>query len=108
MMFAVIYRGFLKPGKENEYKAAWKTIAKYFIDNRGAIGSTLHKAEDGMYLAYSKWPDKKTRDASWGNTVGDNFPGEIKRAVATLKNCLDPDRELPEIQLELIDEFSSE
>ena len=102
-MFVVIYRGFLKSGTENEYKIAWKTVANYFISHRGALGSTLHKATDGMYLAYSKWPDKKTRDASWGDNTDSNFSDEIKKAVVTLKNCLDPDREFPEIQLEVIE-----
>ena len=106
-MFVVIYRGFLKSGTENEYKISWKTVANYFISNRGAIGSTLHRSENGMYLAYSKWPDKKTRDASWGDNADGNFPDEIKKVIVTLKNCLDPDREFPEIQLEMIDDLSS-
>ena len=104
-MFVVIYRGFLKPGTENEYKNAWKTVANYFISHRSAIGSSLHKSEDGMYLAYSKWPDKKTRDASWGDNADNNFPDEIKKAMTALKNCLDPDRVFPEIQLEVVENF---
>lgn len=105
-MFVVIYRGFLKPGTETEYQIAWKTVANYFISHRGGLGSTLHKSDDGMYLAYSKWPDKKTRDASWGNNADNNFPDEINKAIVTLKNCLDPDREFPEIQLEMIEDVS--
>jgi len=40
-VFAVIYKTYLKPGKEEEYKAAWHTIASYFVKSRGAIGSAL-------------------------------------------------------------------
>jgi hypothetical protein len=64
-MFAIIYRSYVLPGYESQYKDNWYTIANYFVKYRGAIGSCLHQAEDGMYLAYSRWPDKKTRDASW-------------------------------------------
>lgn len=41
---------------------------------RGAIGSCLHKGKDGLWIAYSRWPDKATRDAAW---PGDNVPNEI-------------------------------
>lgn len=47
-MFAVIYRGYIKADKEDEYKKHWHAIAKYMVEKRGALGSCLHKAEDGM------------------------------------------------------------
>ena len=81
-MFAVIYRGYLKENCENQYRTAWKIVANYFIKNRGALGSSLHKAEDGMWLAYSRWPDKKTRDASWGDHADNDFPNEVKSELA--------------------------
>ena len=31
-MFAVIYQGYLKPGRENEYQEAWNKVAQYFIE----------------------------------------------------------------------------
>lgn len=104
-MFVVIYRGYLKPSYEHEYCAAWKTVANYFIKHRGSLGSSLHKAEDGMWLAYSRWPDKKTRDASWGDHANNDFPDEVKSAITTLKNCIDTDRELPEIQLDMVEDL---
>ncbi len=45
--FAVIYRGYLKPGREDDYQNAWQSVAQYFITHRGAIGSCLHRASDG-------------------------------------------------------------
>ena len=63
-MFAVIYIGYVHPEHESEYRKLWKQIAIYFIKNRGTIGSRLHKTSEEEYLAYSMWPDKKTRDAS--------------------------------------------
>lgn len=35
--FAVIYRGYLKPGREGDYQNAWQSVAQYFIKYRGAI-----------------------------------------------------------------------
>lgn len=68
-MFAVIYRFKLKPHQETIYKECWSKIVRYFIEKRGAIGSCLHKGKDDLWVAYSRWPDKATRDASW---PGDN------------------------------------
>jgi len=88
-MFAVIYQGYLKPGREDEYQEAWSKVAKYFIEYRGAIGSCLHKTSDGLWVAYSRWPDKKTRDNSWPgeNAPSEELPLEIRNAVLTIKDC---------------------
>jgi hypothetical protein len=101
-MFAVLYRGFVLPGKEQEYKKNWKIVADYFIAERGALGSTLHKTVDGQFLAYSRWPDKSTRDASWGDTITIN--DTIDNAVTCLKKCIDDSKPHDEIQMEIIDE----
>jgi DNA-binding cell septation regulator SpoVG len=90
-MFAVIYRAYLKTDKENQYQEYWKTIASYFVNERGALGSTLHKTAEGMWVAYSKWPDKRTRDASWPsnkNSINKEFPLEIQEAILGLKQML--------------------
>ena len=78
-MFAVIYRGYLKSECDDKYKKAWRTVASYFVEYRGALGSCLHKTIDGMWVAYSRWPDKATRDASWpGENAPALFGGESK------------------------------
>lgn len=101
---AVIYRGYLKPGKEIEYLNAWQIVAKYFVAHRGATGTCLHRTSDEMWIAYSRWPDQKTRDASWPgeNAPSDILPYEIREAIITIKNCLDPDRKLPDICMEVV------
>lgn len=53
-MFAVIYQGYLKPGRENEYQEAWSKVAQYFIEYRGAIGFCFHRTSDGLWVAYSR------------------------------------------------------
>jgi hypothetical protein len=107
-MFAVIYRGFVKPGFEAEYQKIWHQIAQYFIQHCGAIGSCLHQTEDGMWLAYSRWPNKATRDAAWPgeNAASEkSFPDEIQKAIVMLKNYLDLDRKLPEICMTVMDDL---
>lgn len=105
-MFAVIYQGYLKPGRENEYQEAWSKVAQYFIEYRGAIGSCLHKTSDGLWVAYSRWPNKKTRDNSWPgeNAPSEELPPEIHNAVLTIKDCLDSDRKIPDLCMEVIND----
>lgn len=106
-MFAVIYRGYIKPGRESEYREAWNVLARYFIEKRGAIGSCLHRTSDGMWLAYSRWPDKKTRDASWpgDHAPSMELPPEICMTILIIKDCLDPERQIPEICMEIVDDL---
>jgi hypothetical protein len=106
-MFAVIYRGFVKPGKEAEYQKCWRQIANYFIEHRGALGSCLHKTEDGMWLAYSRWPNKATRDASWPEEDAPNkeLPNYIRQAIINIKECFDKNNKLPDICMEVVDDL---
>lgn len=106
-MFAVIYRGYLKAGKEAEYQKLWHLVAEYFIKHRGALGSCLHKAEDGMWLAYSRWPNKESRDEAWpqDESVNEHFPDEIRDAILGIKDCVDEQRKLPDICMCVIDDF---
>lgn len=102
--FAVIYRGYLLPGKEPEYRDAWQKVAKYFVEKCGALGSCLHRTSDDMWVAYSRWPNQQMRDAAWpgDKTSVVSLPPEIQHAVATLQSCLDPARKLPEICMEIV------
>jgi len=106
-MFAVIYRGYVKHGREVDYKKLWNKIACYFVEQRGALGSCLHHTEDGLWLAYSRWPDKATRDASWpgDSAPSDELPVDIREAISAIKDCLDDSCKLPEICMEVIDDL---
>lgn len=107
-MFAVIYKSYIKPGMEEEFHRAWKLIATYFHEKRGALGSTIHRSEQGYYVTYSRWPDKMTRDASWpkeGEAFSGEIPKEIQEAGLSLKMCLDPKEKFPEVCMEVIDQL---
>lgn len=86
-MFAVIYKFKLKSAQEKQYQEHWHKIANFFIQSRGAIGSCLHKGEDGLWIAYSRWPDKATRDASWpGDDLPNNdFPEDIRHSIEIMQ-----------------------
>ena len=103
-MFSVIYRGYIPDENEEEYRQLWSLIAGYFIESRGAYGSRLHKTKNGEMLAYSCWPDKETRAASW---PGDDAPNEglpetIKQAIIKIKTfTIEP---FEEIQMDVLED----
>lgn len=86
-MFAIIYRFTLKPHQEKIYKECWNKIVNYFIEKRGAIGSCLHKGTDDLWVAYSRWPDKATRDASWpgDNAPSNELPDDIRESIQKMQ-----------------------
>jgi len=105
--FAVIYQGYLKPNRESEYQILWNKIARYFMEHRGAIGSCLHRTSDDLWLAYSRWPSKAVRDASWSDeaTASKELPEEIRNAISALKDCIDQERKISEVSMEVIDDL---
>lgn len=108
-MFAVIYRFKLKPHQETIYKECWEKIVNYFIEKRGAIGSCLHKGTDGLWVAYSRWPDKATRDASWPgeNEPSQELPQEIRDVILKIQALKEENQDLEqyeEICLEVIED----
>lgn len=86
-MIAVIYRFKLRPHQEALYKECWNKIVTYFMEKRGAIGACLHQGEDGLWVAYSRWPDKATRDASWPgeNAPSEELPNEIREVIRQMQ-----------------------
>lgn len=104
-IFAVIYRFALLPGKEKRYQQLWHKVSNYFVNSKGAIGSTLHKTHEGYWLAYSRWPNRATRDAAWptGDTSPDlSLPDPIRSAIIEMKACASTEKTWPPIEMDLI------
>jgi hypothetical protein len=106
-MFAALYQIYLKPGRGSDFQEAWHQIASYFVEKRGAIGSCLHRADDGKWIAYSRWPDKATRDASWPgeNAPSHELPAHIRSAIITIQDSIDQDRKIPEISMDIVNDL---
>ena len=108
-MFAVIYRFKLLPHQETLYRVCWDKIVNYFKEKRGAIGSCLHKGSDDVWVAYSRWPDRATRDASWpgDNAPNEELPIEVRMAIQQMQAIKQENKDLEqydEICLEVIED----
>ena len=104
-MFAVIFRGRINPEKEGLYQKSWKEIASFFINECGALGSCLHKTDDGLWLAYSRWPSKEHRDNAWPGIDADVelLDNKVKQSFLNLKACVV--ESFPEIQLNVVEDL---
>jgi hypothetical protein len=56
-MFAVVYRWRVIAGREAQFEEGWKRGTERIAAEFGGWGSRLHKASDGVYVAYAQWPD---------------------------------------------------
>lgn len=97
-MIAMIYRFKLKPEQEQVYQDCWNKIVHYFKQHCGALGSCLHKSEDGLWVAYSRWPDQATKDAAWPgeNEPNHSLPPDIKAAIKKMQTIKTQNQDLPQ------------
>lgn len=63
--FCVIYRARVAPDKEQQYIAAWSRLTRLLRSERGALGSRLHRGNDGLWYAYAQWPSAEARAAAF-------------------------------------------
>ncbi|MFP5263535.1 MAG: antibiotic biosynthesis monooxygenase family protein [Blastocatellia bacterium] len=73
-MFIVVYRWKLKEGMEDRFRQGWRAATEAISQRYGSLGSRLHKADDGAWVAYAQWPDKERWEAMRGGSPAD-VPG---------------------------------
>lgn len=58
-------------------------------------------------MAYSCWPGKKSRDNFWSgeNAPSEELPLEIRSAVLKIQDCLGPDRKIPDLCMEVVNDL---
>ena len=60
-MFVAVYWWRVHPGKEEQFRAAWRRGTEHITRIYGSYGSRLHRERDGRFVGYAEWPD----EASW-------------------------------------------
>lgn len=85
-MFAVIYRWQLNPGFESGFEKAWAERTEEIKKEHGALGSRLHKSDDGSYIAYAQWPSRQAwQDASSTTGIDSNSSQTMKTATKSFE-----------------------
>jgi len=96
-MFAVIYQWRVHPGREEQFADGWNRLTRAIQRSCGSYGSRLHRAADGSWVAYARWPDEQTRKACQ--------PGEPEGARLMDEAIAES---LPEITMEIVSDLLAE
>ncbi len=78
----VLYRWRLRAGSEEQFVADWSTVTRILRDERGSMGSRLHRADDGLWYAYARWPDAAAIERAFENPVDEIASARIHDAIA--------------------------
>jgi hypothetical protein len=78
----VLYRWRLRPGHEASFEAAWRAATETLLAH-GALGSRLHRGDDGLWYGYAQWPDAGTRARVFANApVDEGTSARMRAAIA--------------------------
>src|SRR5690348_14826874 len=61
--FCAIYRWRLHPGAESAFVEAWSRVTRLLREERGSLGSRLHRGPDGLWYSYTQWPSAEAKAA---------------------------------------------
>ena len=104
-MIAVIYRWRVDKENEAEFRRRWNEITQDIVSHHGGGGSRLHRAENGDWVAYARWPSREDRDRAFAareRAMHDTTPqgeGKARLIEETWLDIVDdlliPEAELP-------------
>lgn len=49
---------------EKQFQEAWAAVTETFMAERRALGSRLHRDDDGYWVAYAQWPSRRAWEQS--------------------------------------------
>lgn len=73
-MFVAVYWWRVQPGKEEQFREAWRRGTELITGIYGSYGSRLHRDRDGRFVAYAEWPDEATWRAAFERKMAYDEP----------------------------------
>jgi len=64
-MFVAVYWWKVHPGKEAQFRAAWRRGTALIQAKYGSLGSRLHRDGQGRFIGVAEWPDRATWQAAF-------------------------------------------
>lgn len=100
-MFVAAYWWKVHPGKEEQFRAAWRR-GTYLIQKKyGSLGSRLHREEDGRFIGVAEWPDKATWQRAYDAKMVYDEP-ETRQAFTA---CISDSGDQPLLLMEVTDDL---
>jgi len=84
--FAVVYRFVVAADDEAAFIEAWHALTLILRERCGGFGSRLHRADDGDFIAYARWPSRAVREAA--NPEGDDvdrWRAQMKKTATLIR-----------------------
>ena len=76
--FAVLYRWKVRSDARVAFVAAWSAATSAF-QTIGALGSRLHRSEDGDFYAYAEWPSREAWERAKAHSPVDSATSTVMR-----------------------------
>ena len=73
-MFVAVYWWRVHPGKEAQFRRAWRRGTELITRIYVSYGSRLHRDRDGRFVAYAEWPDEATWRAAFERKMAYDEP----------------------------------
>ncbi len=79
-MFVAAYWWKVHPGKEEQFRKAWRRGTELIAGKYGSLGSRLHWDEqEGRFVGVAEWPDRAAWQAAYDAKMAYDEP-ETRRA----------------------------
>jgi heme-degrading monooxygenase HmoA len=96
-MIAILYKWRIKLEKEQQFIESWSEVTKFLLENRGSLGSRLHRGNDGFFHGYAQWKSDEERQNAFKNS------SEISDSINKMRDSID--ESFDEIALNPIADF---
>ncbi|HEY0230072.1 MAG TPA: antibiotic biosynthesis monooxygenase [Dokdonella sp.] len=77
----MLYRWRVRAGSEDQFVQAWSGITRQLRDERGSLGSRLHKGDDGLWYGYAQWPNANVVAEAFLEPVDELAAAHMRDAV---------------------------
>lgn len=75
-MFITVDRMRVRPDRRQAFMLCWRTVAEAMQEHSGSLGSRLHVTDQGDYVDYTQWPDRRTSEDA---TLPESYAGVTER-----------------------------
>lgn len=106
-MFVAAYWWEVHPGKEDQFRAAWRRGTQLIRKKYGSLGSRLHREvrSDGKvrFIGVAEWPDRETWQAAFDARMVYDDPPTRAAFVDAISDWADEPLLLMEVTDDLLD-----
>lgn len=102
-MFVAVYWWRVHPGKEDQFRKAWREGTELIRERYGSYGSRLHRDADGRFVGYAEWPDKATWQRAFDQKMEYDAPETRKAFLDAISEA--PDEPDPLFTMDVTDDL---